>query len=199
MKNPVLKKIVLGILVLSFVGVFFVMSIMDLTNKKDLHEVKISYAVELLVVENSINGLIPTGKDYYYLGFSEETEKMYAIHASKNWLKKNFDSEGICKQSDGITVKAISKRASDFKVEKELASRVNSISAIESGLPLGYVLENNYIRDAILKLIAGVLILLVAIIGVTINKKGLLLSDTAGKCFVALAVAALVFALIAIL
>ena len=65
MKNTFLRYLLIIILIASYVGVFFVMSIMDLFNTKDVYEININSAGQLLTIENSINGIIPTGKDYY--------------------------------------------------------------------------------------------------------------------------------------
>ena len=106
------------ILIASYVGVFFVMSFIDLFNTKDVYEVNINVAGQLLTIENSINGIIPTGNDYYYVGVDDNKGDIYAIHAGKHWLEDNFDANGVA-HGNSITVKGLSKRASDFEVEKD--------------------------------------------------------------------------------
>lgn len=52
------------------IGYLMVTAVLDLTNKKDLKTVSVDRASEILEVEHSINGLIPIGKDHYYIGVS---------------------------------------------------------------------------------------------------------------------------------
>ena len=88
------KTIFLVFLVVLFVGYLLVTAVLDLTNKKDIYTVNIDYAGEVLAIEHSIGGLIPIGKDHYYLGVDEDTMEAVFVKGSKNWLSKNFDSEG---------------------------------------------------------------------------------------------------------
>lgn len=201
MKNSVLKKFLIIVLIASYVGVFFVMSIMDLMNTKDVHEVNINLAGELLAVENSINGIIPIGKDYYYVGMDKTKGAIYAIHAGKHWLEDNFDVNGIA-HGNSITVKGLSKRARDFKVEKEIANRVYQVADESNGnlaIEPGRVIEVNYVRDAVLKIIAGMLILAVGIIILIFKKRADEMPVWTKKAFLILVVVTLVFALWAIL
>ncbi|MBR1700353.1 MAG: hypothetical protein IJ716_00110 [Lachnospiraceae bacterium] len=204
MKNRFLKTILYIILVASFIGVFFVMSIMDLTNTKDVHEISIDAAAQLLIVENSINGIIPTGKDYYYIGINEETGCIYTIHAGKKWLTDHFDSNGMA-NGNSVSVKGLAKRAGDYDVEKELAQRAGQVAynAAESGYKLalepGRVLELNYVQDGVVKLTAGVLILAVGIILFVFRKRTEEFPAWARKAILVLVVVTLIFALWAIL
>lgn len=197
MKNAFLRYLLIVILIASYLGVFFVMSIMDLFNKKDVYEVNINYAGQLLTIENSINGIIPTGKDYYYVGVDEYKEDIYAIHAGKHWLEDNFDATGIARDNS-ITVKGLSKRASDFEVEKEIANRVYQIADENSctlALEPGKVIEVNYVQDAVLKIIAGMLILVVGIVMLALKKRANEIPTWTRKAFLILFVVTLVFAL----
>ncbi|MGN0495308.1 MAG: hypothetical protein ACI4GW_03705 [Lachnospiraceae bacterium] len=200
MNNKFLKTILIIIVTASFIGVFFVMSIMDLLNTKDVYEVNIDVAGELLTVENSINGIIPTGKDYYYVGLNSEGN-IYTIHAGKKWLSDNFDENGIA-NADSITIKGLAKRASDYEVEKEIANRVYQV-ADESGYVLalepGNVLELNYVSDAIIKLIAGILILVLGIIIAIFKKSAEKFPTWARKAILIFFILTLAFALWAIL
>jgi hypothetical protein len=199
MKNPILSKIVIGIVIASFIGVFFVMSIIDLTNKKDVNNVSITEAYELLVVENSINGLIPTGKDYYYLGYCEDNQKQYVIHGGKNWLETNFETTGIAKNENGISIHALAKRAGDYDIEKELESRKSQIEDIDSALGFGMVLELDYIRNAILRILAGVIMLAVIVCGIFLKNAKKSIPIAGRRIFLVVAVISLVFALSTIL
>lgn len=50
-----------------------VSAVLDLTNKKDIHTVRIEAVCKVLELEHSINGLIPIGTDHYYIGIEEDT------------------------------------------------------------------------------------------------------------------------------
>lgn len=172
MKNKILTVICIILLGFCFIYGFFVMGIMDLVNKKDVYEVTITQAYDILEVEHSINGLIPTGKDYYYVGFNENEQGVYLIHAGKNWLSDHFDAEGNAKTAGGYTVKALAKRENGYETERELASRLSQIGVTELALDNGKILQANYVCDAILKIVIGILILIVGIVGYVFNKMG---------------------------
>lgn len=197
MQNTFLKTILTVILIASFVGVFFVMSIMDLVNTRDIHEIAINRAGQLIVIENSINGIIPTGKDYYYAGVDDSSSAVYAIHAGKNWLSDIFDREGKAIEGE-ILIKGLSKRASDFRVEQEIASRIYAVaesSELNLGIEPGYVLELNYIRDAVLRLIAGLLILAIGIVMFVFRDRKDELPEWSRKVFLVLFILTIFFAL----
>ena len=198
-KNSVLAKIMLVILAASFIGVFFVMSIMDLTNKKDIRDVSLGYAAQILVVEHSINGIIPTGKSYYYIGITEDGEKAYLVQAGKKWLEENFDSEGRSLQTSGLEIKGLEKKANDYKTENELASRAAQIEGISLDTSPGRVIMLNYKRDAIIKLVAGVLGLLVLAGGFLISRQKDVIPLWARRVYLVVFVLCLVFMLKAIL
>ncbi len=167
-KNSVVSKILIVIVMLCFLYVFFVSSIIDLANQKDVHEVTINHAYDILEIENSINGIIPLGKDCYYVGFSAEENNAYIIHAGKSWLSDNFDAAGNALADGGYYISALSKRAGDFDVEQELSNRLSQIE-VSPGLEYGYVLELNYVRDAVLRMVAGVVLLALVIVGYIFN------------------------------
>lgn len=199
MKKTILSKILIGIVIVSFIGEFFVMSIIDLTNKKDLHNVSITKAYELLVVENSINGLIPTGKDYYYLGICEDNQMLYIIHGRKNWLEDNFETSGNAKNENGISIQALAKRTGDYDIEKELEGRISQIADTESALGFGVVLEIDYIRNAILRILAGVLMLSLIFCIIFFKKKEKNVPIAVKRIFLVIAVLSLIFALSTVL
>lgn len=200
MKNKYLKGFLMILLAVIFIAFFFVMSIMDLTNKDDVHETKIDAAGQLLVVENSINGIIPTGKDYYYIGINEDSGEIYTIHAGKNWLKKNFDSDGMAK-GNGVKIKGLSKSAGDYEVKDEIASRVNQIKAELGGtfvLESGNVLELNYVRDSIIRIIAGALLIAIAVIAFAVSKRKDTVPSWVSKVITAVVILAMVFVIVAV-
>ncbi len=166
------SKIFIGALITLFVGYLLVTGISDLTNKKDLHTLNLDYAIEILEVENSINGIIPYGTDYYYLAAEIGTNNAYIIHAPKNWLDKNFDKNNMSKNPDGVHITALSKRVSDYDISKELNSRVMKIDGITYPLGTEYCLELSYKTDAIMKLVLLAISVVLAIAGLVVYKSG---------------------------
>lgn len=197
MKNKYLKGFLMIFLAFIFIAFFFVMSIMDLTNKKDVYETKIDAAGQLLVVENSINGIIPTGKDYYYIGINEDEGSFYIIHAGKNWLEKNFDSEGFAK-GNGVSVKGLAKSAEDYEVRHELVNHTNELEGLSFALQAGDVLELNYVRDAVIRIIAGALLIAIAVIAFAVSKRKDTVPSWVSKVITAVVILAIVFVLLAV-
>lgn len=174
MKRSRVAVIILAVFFSLMFGYFyFVSSIIDLANSKDRHEVTIDYAYQILEIENSINGIIPIGKEYYYVGFSEDDGNAYLIRAGKKWLDANFDAEGVALASDGYYIKALAKKAGDYEVENELEDRMSQLEGISSPLPKGYILELNYVRKAIVKIVVGMISFAMVIFMVIFRKTNL--------------------------
>ena len=162
MKNRVLKIILGIILAACFVGGFFVMSIIDLTNKKDVYDVEITEAYDFLAIEHSMNGIIPIGTDYYYLCLTENDDA-YIIKESKNWLSNNFDEQGV--PNGGVyNLHGLAKRESDYDVSKELASRMVQVEDYcTPALDYGIVVNPKYVRNSIVRIVTGILLVIEAV------------------------------------
>lgn len=132
---------------------FFIIPILTLTNKKDLHTINLTGAVEILEVEHAINGLIPVSKDYYYIGIEEESNDAYIIKASRKWLENNFDSDSMAKDAGGIRITALAGKVHGHDVSEELQSRAEEIEELNYPLGTEYCLNMEYKAAAILKLI----------------------------------------------
>ncbi len=176
-----MKKILKILFVLLFIGFLFaellVFPIIDITNKDDRKTLNIVYAVKILEIEHSINYIIPFGKDYYYVGF-DEADNAYLIHAPKKWADNFSDS------SDNILeITALQKKISDYDISKELYSIVSQQE--ELTFPLGYseCLELTYIKDAVMKIISGILVLVLALTGISNYKKRSELPPVAVKIY----------------
>ncbi len=158
-------KIILPVFFAVVVLYLAITGILDLINTKDVHTVTINAGMPLLSVEHSINGLIPTGMDYYYLGVNEETSEAYIIHASKGWLKDNFTDDYMTKTGAAMTVTGLAKRVMDFNTETELGNRVSQLQT--ASFPLGIMsLELNYKSAAILRLVLALAAIILLIAGI---------------------------------
>lgn len=192
--KKVLKSIFAVLLIVGFLAYTIVFSIIDLTNKKDRHTLNMVYAFEILEVEHSINGLIPYGKDHYYFGIDDK-DNTYLIKAPKNWDTKNFSSD----DTDGKTVKitALAKRISDYEISKELDSQLISMELTSFKMPLGssMCLNLSYVRDSIMKLASGILLIVLVLAGFIARKKDLQVPPVVVKVYVALFLVCLILML----
>ena len=112
-----LAKIFVAVLFIGLGLYLLITGITDLTSKSDYVEEKIDMAGGGLTIEHSINGLIPTGNEYYYIGVDSEEGNIYIVRATKKWLDQNFDADG--KAIGGSYTLKAKKRKLDYKVERE--------------------------------------------------------------------------------
>ncbi|MBE5923408.1 MAG: hypothetical protein E7271_02935 [Lachnospiraceae bacterium] len=159
------------VLIAALIYVLLVQPILALNNKKDLHTVNIDQAGEILTIEHSINGLIPIGKDYYYVGVEKDSENAYIIRAPKKWLNENFGSDFKSLNANGLEFTALAVRVEDFDVRDELANRASQIVGMEYPIGVDYCLEISYKQLATKKLILFALGLIVAVMGIILAIK----------------------------
>lgn len=180
------------LLIVFLLAELFVMPVIDLTNKGDRKTLNIVYAEEILEVEHSISYIIPFGKDYYYLGIDDNYDA-YIIHAPKKWDEKNFSETG----DNSVEITALAKKISDYKISSEISS---TIGTLDADFPLGAssCLELTYIRDAIMQIVSGILLLILTIIGCTEYKKRAELPPLATKIYAVAAFFTIILVLISI-
>lgn len=164
------SKILIGVFAVLYIGFFLVTGISDLTNKEDLHSVNVDMAYEALEVEHSINGLIPVGKDHYYIGLDTDTMEYYVIHASKKWLGENFDDSAQSLESGGLNITALSKEL-DYKIAREMSSVSQRLGDAVFPYGASNCLEVSYKSDAVLKLVTLALTILVALAAFCYSKR----------------------------
>ena len=165
-------KIFLGaIFVLALVIHLLIMPIVNLTDKENTHTVTINGAGELIVVEHSINGLIPMGKDYYYIGINEKNAEAYVIKEPKKWLEKNFDSEHMALEAVGLEITALAKKL-DYEVEREVYSTLTSLEGVTYPITASYYLDTGYMANIITRLALFAVLLFLVISFLVILKKG---------------------------
>lgn len=168
-----IKNIFLVLLGVGLVLYLVITAVSDLTDKSNLHTVRLDEAAEILEIEHSINGIIPFGTDYYYIGVDDEKGESYLIKGGKNWLSKNFNSDYMAINSEGVVVKGLIKKIKDYDTERELQSRLSQLEGLE--YPYGALgcMHTNYYLMAILKLV-DVLLVLFGVVGwKMIRDKGL--------------------------
>ena len=159
-----MKKKVGNIILLIFgIGILLylvISAVMDLTNKNDLHTVRLMGAAEVLEIEHSINGLIPIGTDYYYAGVEEDGKTAYMIKASNDWLEKNFNSDYMAKDAGGLEITALGKKINSYKEENSLTEAAMQMEGADFNLGATYVLDIGYKTKALLKLLNFVLFII---------------------------------------
>lgn len=180
------------LLIIFLLAMLFVMPVIDLTNKEDRKTLNIVYAEEILEVEHSISYIIPFGKDYYYLGIDDNYDA-YLIHAPKKWDEKNFSETS----DNSVEITALAKKISDYKISNEINSTIGNLDV---SFPLGTssCLELTYVRDSIMEIISGILLILLTIIGFANYKKRDELPPLATKIYAVAAIFTLTLTLISI-
>ena len=146
--------------------IFFpiIKGIISLSDKKNHHTEKIYVASEILEIEHSINGLIPTGKDYYYIGVCDDGKTGYIISGPKNWVKKNFDTNGIANEDEGVKIKGHAKRISDYEVRNEIVNNLQQLDNIDFILGADVCLDVSYKSNAVKGILAGVIVLISSVV-----------------------------------
>lgn len=186
--REIVKKIfyvVIGVLLIgAYTYVFLVEPVINLNNKKDLKTVNLDSGYDILTVEHSINGLIPIGKEYFYVGIVKDSNDAYLIRASKKWLDNNFKTNYQAKNDDGFSFTALPVRISDFKVTDELNSRLQQVEGFNYPLGYDYCLEYSYKSIAIRKLLLFAFSIVLVIVGILLAKKKENLNGKFGAVFV---------------
>ncbi len=102
-------------------------------------------------MSHSINGLIPTGKEYYYLVFLEDGRTAISVRGDKHWAdelltQEHFPIMGIAKELD-------------YKIRNNLQELINGNRDVLLGTKVTtmYYIDLIYVQIAIYKLIVGVI------------------------------------------
>lgn len=168
--KKILRTVLIAFVVIFFSGYLAVTAVQDLTNKEDLYTVHLVFGTEFLELEHSINGLIPIGTDYYYLGIDENYEA-YTIRATKNWAEENFSNfDPDAEEYTTVEVTGLVKGISDYDVSKEIQSTAAELEDMEFPLGATQCLELSYIKDAWMRLFAGILLLILSLTGFIARK-----------------------------
>ena len=89
-----LAKIFVAVLFIGLGLYLLITGITDLTSKSDYVEAEIDMAGGNLTVEHSINGLIPIGNEYYYIGVNSE-ELDYKVEREYSDSFSDMDMTGF--------------------------------------------------------------------------------------------------------
>lgn len=190
-------KSILGILFYIIVVAYFLISgIYDICGFNTYYNANIIAASELFETEHTINGLIPCGTDYYYVGLTDD-QRLVVLRASPDWMSGNFDEDGYALPEQGVPVKGTLKRLSydeQGAVEDALKDfqDFNVMSTTQS-------LNIIYFDIAIHDIIAGSLLLIFGIFGLIIWKNQKLRASFKNNRFLIIGAVVVVIALLAYL
>ena len=169
--KQVLRIILCAIFIIGLGVYLLATALIDLTNKEDVQTIRLDAAAEVIEVEHSINGLIPMGKDYYYIGINEKNAEAYVIKAPKKWLEKNFNSEHMALEAVGLEITALAKKL-DYEVEREVYSTLTSLEGVTYPITASYYLDTGYMANIITRLALFAVLLFLVISFLVILKKG---------------------------
>ena len=160
------EKLRNGLLILVavlIVGYLCVAGVLELTSQNNRVTVDMLIAEPAMDVEHSAVGIIPIGKEHYFLGYVLNGESLdtYVVRAGNNWAEKTFTDDG----AETVTVTALKKRL-DYEVEQEFASVLSEEKGLSLPFGVSYYLDVNYQFSAVMKFVAGVLFLVTAILAV---------------------------------
>lgn len=136
----------------------FITGAADLVNTDARYTLDVDEACNILTVEHSINGLIPIGKDYYYVAVNNESGNAYVVHASKNWIKKTFIGK------DNVQITGLFKKENDSDIDRELNRETNQFAKF-TFTHGAKCLEVNYAVNAVFRILCGLLTIVVGVMG----------------------------------
>lgn len=186
--------IVLGFLVAAFVGgriVYLQKNPQEFTGSDRLSDhhfgwvtVKVTEAATqpICTIKHRFIHIVPVGTEYYYLALTEDGA-LVVIRAGKNWLKDNFDSEGLAKDGS-VTVTGYVRSLSG-----DAAIPVRKTYEKYPGLiEKDYFMDANGFRNGLLLMIFGLVPIIAGSVITILYRNGLLdmqLYETGGKVFFA--------------
>ena len=150
------------------------------------------YALESAhTIKHTINGVIPTGTEYYYMIFTEDFGRIMIIRADEKWYDRNFDSEGVAKDENGCLVTGY-VRGTPGEIDRSIAlyrSKLQESYKITIALQSSLYVDTIAVKVSILQILVGVIPFLLGIIFIVGIKSGILntsLDSRAGKIIVTL-------------
>ena len=122
--------------------------------KGEVCEFTAMYAFEAFEVENSVN-FIPTGKERYYLMYTEDGAVRYLVRAKSSWIKKRFDENGIA-VGFGQKVKGLVS-SYDYEIKDDVRA-LNAALVLENinSLSSSYYIDTRYKEFGVLRIFSGI-------------------------------------------
>lgn len=142
---------------------------------KDYENYNIVWAEKLTDFEHSIGGLIPIGKEYYYIVCTKDGY-MFLLREDKDWLKGKFDSDGIAVSETGVLIKGKNKNT-DTDVSYFAGQVIQDMNRDgELDGVIKSVMYYDYIDGLcdyydVMSIIAGIVLLAAGVTGFVVYKK----------------------------
>ncbi len=134
-----------------------------------LCEVEVTFAVQAYEVKHTLNILIPTGKEYFYFGVSDEDGIPLLIKAKPSWYSANFDEEGFAYEP--VTVKGeVMKMDSQFT--KDMSDMNRELSSLGFKISTSKYISTSYKTPYTLRLISGLFTIAAAVVIILMMKSG---------------------------
>lgn len=133
----------------------------DSAQKGELCEFTAVYAFEAFEVSNSVN-FIPTGKERYYLMYTEDGAVRYLVRAKSSWIEKHFDENGL---AVGLGQKIKGLVASfDYEIKDDVRE-LNAALLLETigSLSTSYYIDARYKEFGWLRIFSGIGFVVVAV------------------------------------
>lgn len=133
----------------------------DSAQKGELCEFTAVYAFEAFEVSNSVN-FIPTGKERYYLMYTEDGAVRYLVRAKSSWIEKHFDENGL---AVGLGQKIKGLVASfDYEIKDDVRE-LNAALLLENigSLSTSYYIDARYKEFGWLRIFSGIGFVVVAV------------------------------------
>lgn len=159
------RTIIISIFII-ILAINCIWSISDLCNTKDVYNLKISQAEELIVIEHRIADMIPVGKDYYYK-VHDKNNNLYVVKAEKSWFEKNFKSSGKAKNGD-VEIKGLAMQINEHEIESQVYIKLTGNLADKDKIKC---IDTKYVKNSIIKLVFGIVFIIICIVGIFKNKK----------------------------
>ncbi len=172
-KNGLRTGLIIFVLAV-LIGYLLISGFMDLSGKNTVG-VEVVAGDECFDVEHSAMGIIPIGKEHYFLGYEPNNDAVnfYCIRAKKNWMEKNFNEDGMV-EDEPLTVIGLKKRL-DVDIERKYNQMMTEVEATweKEGIekieyPVGefYYIDVNYKFAAVMKITAGFMFLIAACLAI---------------------------------
>ncbi|MBO4618170.1 MAG: hypothetical protein J5717_12580 [Lachnospiraceae bacterium] len=157
------------IIVVGIVLALLFSGVRDLADKDHVKTIRVEMCKEVVKVVN-IFMIIPMGNDYYYFGLDTESGEGAFFQASKSWYSKNFDSEGMAFDENGVQVVGLMKKPAHDKVEYKMEDTIPALRELGISVNSDYVVYTNYKFIALCK-IGLVALGTLIVLGLVLDKK----------------------------
>ena len=159
------RTIIISIFIIIF-AINCIWSISKLCNTKDVYNIEVSQAEELIVIEHNIRSLIPYRKDYYYKVY-DKNNKLYVVKADKSWFEKNFKSSGKAKNGD-VEIKGLAMSINEYSIESQVYIKLTGNIEDKDKIKC---LDTKYVKNSIINLVFGIAFIILFIVGIFNNRK----------------------------